>query len=118
MAVLFGASLAIALFDIIVLIVWDVAFTPYAQLVQPDQYKLSLSYYQCSSTVPAGTSVETVETAFIATLGIYKGLQIIAGIVLTYLLRKVPTEYGDHRLLSWLQFTSLPFTQTHLAKVQ
>lgn len=73
--------------DLIVLIVWHAAFTPIAVTVVPDPYRISLNYNICESQ----HTTDPVATAqiFVAVLGAYKGLQIVFGLVLTFLLRKV-----------------------------
>jgi len=91
--------------DLVILIIWHVAFTPTTELVVPNPYRPTLNYYLCTSTVPVGLQPRTrpvdVEEGFIGALGAYKGLQLLAGVVMAYLLRHTPSAFNEAKYIGY-----------------
>jgi len=90
--------------DIVILVVWTAAFTPQALLVTPNRYFLSDWYSVCSSsglTTVVTPTDNTIDTAFVAALGAYKGALLLAGMIITFLLRKVPSEFNEAKYIGY-----------------
>jgi len=92
--------------DVALLLVWHIAFTPTAVIVRPDSYRPALDYYVCASTVPKASRSSSVpavmvETGFVAALGIYKGVQLVAGVIMAFLLRNTPSAFNEAKYIGY-----------------
>jgi len=90
--------------DIVTMIVWSAVFIPHALQVETNPYAGYYWYSVCSSTSDKITTLPTLtlyDTAFVATLGVYKGVLLLSGIIVTYLLRKVPSAFNEGRYLGY-----------------
>jgi len=76
--------------EVVVLTVWSAAFTPRVKTVVVDEYRPVLNYRTCAcdSSLP-----------FAVVLIMYKGLLIVAGIVLGFWSRKVRSEYNESKFI-------------------
>jgi len=97
--------------DVALLLVWHIAFTPTAVLNEPDPHRPSRNYYTCNSTVKAewagngnstiGISAQDVEDGFIGALGAYKGIQLVAGVVMAFMLRNTPSAFNEAKYIGY-----------------
>jgi len=90
--------------DIVTLIVWSAAYPQRAVLVQPNLY-FAVNWFTFCSSTPNPTartiSFSTADIAFVGTVGAYQGALLIVGIVITFLLRKVPSEFNESRYIGY-----------------
>lgn len=90
--------------DLLVLLVWSIGYPQRAVLVQPVDFWASLDFYFCTSSgITKSTTIPTTtaDVAFVATLGAIKGAIILAGIIVTFLLRKVPSEFNESKYIGY-----------------
>lgn len=96
---LFATYFGLLAFVVVVLIVWTAGWTPVALIISDDPLRPYYNRYTC-------TSPSNADTVFIGILGAYQAVLLLAGIVLTFLLRKVPSEFNEAKYITYAIYNS------------
>eukprot|EP01125_Pyxidicula_operculata_P010478 TRINITY_DN3447_c0_g1_i1.p1 TRINITY_DN3447_c0_g1~~TRINITY_DN3447_c0_g1_i1.p1 ORF type:complete len:826 (+),score=163.75 TRINITY_DN3447_c0_g1_i1:42-2519(+) len=90
---LFLAIATLCAVDVVILIAWELTDGIHVIHIIPYIFEPANDYYQCNGSI-----------TFISILGVTKGLLILGGILLTYLLRKVASAFNESKYIGYAMY--------------